>query len=69
MTTTDNSDADCCTLVSLKTNSTLPNISPRSCSTGYNQFSTFSETKQRNTFSVTVLFFGAVPAGLNRMFY
>ena len=24
MTTTDNSDADCCTLVSLKTNSTLP---------------------------------------------
>ena len=33
-----------------------------------NRFFTFSETKPKNTFRVTV-FFCAVPAGLNRMFH
>ena len=57
MTTADNSYADCCVLVLLKTNSTLP--IPSISETNY---------KPKITFRVTV-FFGAVPAGLNRMFH
>ena len=58
MRTTDNSDADCCTLISFAKNKFYITY-PLAHAQKVNQFFTFSETKPRNIFSVTV-FLGAL---------